>query len=255
MKRRFFVQRVGSALALGSISSVFTTFAEELTTPAKAEEEAIRSMALAFLEKFGIKGISIAYGRDGKIAFQQGYGFADVEGKEPVTPDHRFRIASVSKPITASAIMVCIEKGLLKLESKVFGPQGILGSAYGDKLPANVLALTVDHLLTNTSGWLSHWVNGKSQGDDPMFRNPGMNHQELITWALKNQKQLYPPGTNYTYSNFGYCILGRVLEKVTKQSYEKFVTQQVLSRCGISDMGIGGNTLKDRKPREVLYHE
>ncbi len=221
--------------------------------PTKVEQEAIRANARDFLAKFGIKGLSIAYGRDGKIAFEQGYGFADSNGKEPVTPKHLFRIASISKPITATAVMLCIERGLLNLEDKVFGPQSILGNDFGVRLPENVIALTVDHLLTNTSGWLSHWSNGKSHGDDPMFRNLEMNHQELITWALKNQQQMYPPGTQSTYSNFGYCILGRVLEKVTKLPYEKFVSQQVLSRCGIQDMCIGGNALKDRHPHEVIY--
>lgn len=209
----------------------------------KSEEEKIRSIAEGFLRDHGIQGMSIAYGRAGKINFEAGYGFADAEGTEAVTPQHRFRIASVSKPITATAVMMCIEKGLLKSDSKVFGPQGILGGDYG----GDVAEVTVDHLLTHASGG---WANDK---DDPMFKNPRMNHAELIAWTLANQKQTHKPGEHYAYSNFGYCVLGRVLEKVHKMPYDKLITQEVLSKCGISSMEIGGNTLADRRPQEVMY--
>jgi CubicO group peptidase (beta-lactamase class C family) len=251
MKRRDFVHRLGSLTAIAACSPAFAPAAEsdsQLTPPTKTEQDAIRSIAEAFLSESGIKGMSIAYGRGGKIGFEQGFGFADAEGKEPVTPNHLFRIASVSKPITATAVMMCIEKGLLTLESKVFGPQGILDNEYGGKLPETVLAITVDHLLTHTSGG---WTNDRN---DPMFRNPEMSHEELIVWTLKNQEQIHPPGKNYGYSNFGYCLLGRVLEKVMKQPYEALVTQHVLSKCGIKDMRVAGNTLEQRKPNEVVYH-
>ncbi len=203
----------------------------------------MRSIAEGFLREHGIQGMSIAYGRNGKIEFEAGYGFADEEGKEAVTPQHRFRIASISKPITATAVMMGIEKGLLKADSKVFGPQGILGGDYS----GDVAAVTVDQLLTHTSGG---WANDK---DDPMFKKTGMNHAELIAWTLANQKQTHKPGEHYAYSNFGYCVLGRVLEKVHNLSYDKVITQEVLSKCGITSMQIGGNTLADRQPQEVMY--
>jgi CubicO group peptidase (beta-lactamase class C family) len=250
MKRRAFLRGLGKVSALAACPSGFASAAEPgepQARPTKSEEDAIRSIAEDFLKRAGIKGMSIAYGRDGHVAFEQGYGFADADGKEPVTPDHRFRIASISKPITSSAVMMCLETGLLKLDGKVFGPGSILGDAYGSKLPGNVLAITLDHLLTHTSGG---WTNDKN---DPMFRHPEMNHLDLITWTLANQQQIHPPGTNYAYSNFGYCVLGRVLEKVARQSYETLVTQHVLSKCGIEDMRIAGNTLKERQPQEVMY--
>lgn len=206
-------------------------------------EGKIRAIAEAFLREHGIQGMSIAYGRDGKIDFEAGYGFADADGTEAVTTQHRFRIASVSKPFTASAAMMCMEKGLLQPDSKVFGPQGILGGEYG----GDVAAVTVDHLLTHTSGG---WANDK---DDPMFQNPRMNHAELIAWTLANQKQTHKPGEHFAYSNFGYCVLGRVLEKVLKLPYDKLITQEVLSKCGITRMEIGGNTLEERRPQEVMY--
>lgn len=209
----------------------------------KSEEGKIRSIAEEFLRVQSVQGMSIAYGRDGKIDFEAGYGFADAAGTEAVTPQHRFRIASVSKPITSTAVMMCIERGLLKPDSKVFGPRGILGGDYS----GDVAEVTVDQLLTHTSGG---WANDK---DDPMFKNTQMQHEELIAWALANQKQTHKPGEHFAYSNFGYCVLGRVLEKVLKLPYDKLIEQEVLSKCGITSMQIGGNTLAERKPQEVMY--
>ncbi len=230
MKRRAFV---------GSLAA-WPVFA---ATPEKSEAAAIRGIAEGFLREHGIQGMSIAYGREGVIEFEQGYGFADAEGKEAVTSEHRFRIASISKPITATAVMMCVEKGLLKLDDKVFGPQGILGGDYS----GDMAAITIDHLLTHTSGG---WANDKN---DPMFKNPAMKHDELIVWTLANQMQTHKPGEHYAYSNFGYCVLGRVLEKVMTLPYEKLVTQHVLSKCGITSMKIAGNTLAERQPKEVMY--
>jgi CubicO group peptidase (beta-lactamase class C family) len=231
MKRRAFVSSLAAWPAVAAAA-----------VP-KSEEGKIRAIAEGFLHEHSIQGMSIAYGREGRIEFEAGYGFADADGAEAVTPQHRFRIASVSKPITATAVMMCIERGLLQADSKVFGPQGILGGDYS----GDVAAVTVDHLLTHTSGG---WANDK---DDPMFKNPQINHAELIAWALANQKQTHKPGEHFAYSNFGYCVLGRVLEKVLKQPYNKLITEEVLSKCGITSMEIAGNTLAERRPQEVMY--
>jgi len=234
MKRRMFV---GSLAALPAFAAA----------PRKSEEHLIRGIAEGFLHEHGISGLSIACGREGVIEFEHGYGFADADGKEAVTPEHRFRIASISKPITATAVMMGVEKGQLQLDGRVFGSQGILGDAYGAKLPESVRAITIDHLLTHLSGG---WANDK---DDPMFKNPAMAHDELITWALANQKQAHKPGEHYAYSNFGYCVLGRVLEKIHQTPYETLIAQQVLSKCGITSMKIAGNTLAQRQPHESMY--
>lgn len=238
MKRRVFLHRLASTSVIGGTSA----WASD-SSVTKSETDAIRKIADTFLHEHGIRGLSIAYGRDGKIAFEHGYGFADAEGKEAVTPEHRFRIASISKPITATAVMMAAEKGLLKLGDKVFGSQGVLGS----QDEAGLADITIEHLLTHTSGG---WPNDK---DDPMFKNPAMSHEELIAWTLANQKPTHKPGEHYAYSNFGYCLLGRALEKITGQPYEAHI-QQMLVKCGITGMEISGNTWAERLPNEVIYH-
>jgi CubicO group peptidase (beta-lactamase class C family) len=230
MKRRAFVSSLAAWPAFAA-------------TPPKTEQDAIRGIAEAFLKEHGIQGMAIAYGRDGDVEFEAGYGFADEAGKEAVTPEHRFRIASISKPVTAAAVMMCVEKGLLKLDDTVLGTNGILGGDHNGDLAA----ITIDHLLTHTSGG---WSNDKN---DPMFRNPALRHEELIAWTLANQKPTYKPGEHYAYSNFGYCLLGRVLEKVTGQPYAALIANEIFSKCGITSMKIAGNTLTDRQPKEVMY--
>lgn len=244
MHRRHFLRQASLSSTLGILAPAW---AADPGTPDKEEAGAMRALALAFLRGHGICGMAVAYGRDGAVFFEEGYGSADAAGREVVAADSLFRIASISKPLTATAVMRCAEKGLLQLDAKVFGPESILGEVHGHDLPAQVRAITVDHLLTHTSGG---WANDKT---DPMFRDPTIPQQDLIAWALTNQKQTHAPGTHYAYSNFGYCVLGRVLEKVAQQPYEKHLQQAVLAPCGIKDMRIAGSTLAERQPKEVMY--
>ncbi|HEX4349447.1 MAG TPA: serine hydrolase domain-containing protein, partial [Verrucomicrobiae bacterium] len=97
------------------------------------------------------------------------------------------------------------------------------------------------------------WDNS-GKAIDPMFYRPKWNHRELITWTLHNLPLENEPGTHYAYSNFGFCLLGRVIEKLTGQKYSEYVQQAVLSKCSVKDMRIGGNTLAQRAPDEVIYY-
>jgi CubicO group peptidase (beta-lactamase class C family) len=87
-----------------------------------------------------------------------------------------------------------------------------------------------------------------------MFTHPLMDHAELIAWTLANRPLDRPPGQHYAYSNFGYCVLGRVIEKLTGQRYAEHVRAEVLGRCGVTDMTIAGNTRDQRQPSEVAYY-
>jgi len=179
---------------------------------------------------------------------QQAFGLADQSTDELATSASLFRIASLTKPITSVAIFSLLEQGRLGLHDVVFGERGLLKFDYGDRYPDRVSQITLYHLLTHTCGG---WEN---DGNDPMFRNPGMNHRELITWALQHQPLKHEPGTHYAYSNFGYCILGRVIEKITGQTYAEHVQHGVLAKCGIREMKLAGNTLAQRAAGEVVYY-
>jgi CubicO group peptidase (beta-lactamase class C family) len=131
----------------------------------------------------------------------------------------------------------------------VFGANGILGKKFGSApYQRFVEEITVDHLLTHTCGG---WNNDR---EDPMFRHPEMDHAQLISWTLDNQPLKFTPGAHYAYSNFGYCVLGRVIEEITNRSYSEYVREEILARCGVRNMRIAGNTLGDRAQNEVVYY-
>jgi CubicO group peptidase (beta-lactamase class C family) len=209
----------------------------------------MEGVATAFLKAHSIPGLSVAIAAQGHLVYEQGFGFADRDNGVKVTPSNLFRIASVSKPITSVTIFDLIERGKLNLEQIVFGSAGALRNDFGvPPYKPYVEEIRLKHLLTHTCGG---WTN---DGSDPMFRNPGMNHKQLITWALANVPLTHPPGQHYAYSNFGYCIVGRIIERVTGQSYETYVREAILGRCGVSDMRISGNTQAERAPGEVMYY-
>ncbi len=203
----------------------------------------------AFRRQFSVPALSVAISHNGQFVYDEAWGMADREHALQVNTGNLFRIASVTKPITAVTIFTLIEKGKLNLTDKVFGPSGIFGNKYG-KPPYKqyVTDITVDNLLTHTSGG---WPNDST---DPMFQHNGWDHDKLITWTIENLPLTYPPGQHWAYSNFGYCVLGRVIEQVTGQPYETYVQANILAPCGITDMRIAGNTLHQRAPNEVVYY-
>jgi CubicO group peptidase (beta-lactamase class C family) len=203
----------------------------------------------AFMQKYSVPGMSISISRHGKFVYEHQWGMADTKEAQLVLPTSLFRIASVTKPITSVTIFSLTEQGHLNLNDKVFGPSGILGTVYG-KPPYRqyVTDVTVDNLLTHTSGG---WPNDST---DPMFRFDSWDHAKLISWTLENLPLTYPPGQHWAYSNFGYCVLGRVIEQVTGQPYGDYVQANILAPCGISDMRIAENKLSQRSPNEVEYY-
>jgi CubicO group peptidase (beta-lactamase class C family) len=202
----------------------------------------------AYINQNNIPGLSLAITKNERLVFAKGYGYADQNAGEKVNPAHLFRVASISKPITAIAIMKLIEQGQLSLNQKVFGAGAVLGTQYGTQPYSERLKkITVKHLLEHTSGL-------SNDGGDPMFMNYNFNHSQLIGWVLDNRAVKNEPGTTYEYLNFGYCLLGRIIEAVTNQSYENYLKNSILAPSGVTRMQIGGDTLAARKPGEVVYY-
>jgi len=216
--------------------------------PTGPEHRQMAEYGIKFMQQFFAPALSVSIVRDGKFVFERPFGMADSDVQLQTSPTTLFRIASATKPFTSAAVFLLVEQGKLNLKDKVFGPNGVMGNKYG-KPPYKqyVTDVTVDDLLTHTSGG---WPN---DGTDPMFRFKSWDHTKLITWTLANLPLTYPPGEHWAYSNFGYCVLGRVIENVTGMAYKDYVQQAVLTPCGITDMAIAGNRLKQREPNEAKY--
>lgn len=217
--------------------------------PFKASEmQAVDALVKKYMDDNDVPGISIAIARNGKLVLAKTYGYADQEANERVAPRHLFRIASVSKPFTATAIMKLEQDNKLELGDEIFGTGGILGTTYGAKTyPANLKKITVDHLLT-------HHAGGWDQQGDPIDQDQSWNMTTYIDKTLDNYPLDNAPGDVYDYSNFGFALLGRVIEKKTGKTYEDWVQDNILAPCGITKMEIGGTTLAERKTNEVKYY-
>lgn len=211
-----------------------------------------------FLERYKIKGASVAVTKDGRLVYAKGFGYADEENGELVDPSHIFRLASVSKLITAVAVMRLEEEGRLSLDQPVFGPEGILNdSIYLDYRDPRVENITVRHLLVHRAGWSRYY-------GDPMFMTHvvarrmnvdlPVQDEDIIRYAL-TRKLNYYPGTRYSYSNLGYAILGEVIESVSGMDYESYVRYNILQPLGIRHMQIGRGYYEERAPHEVKYYE
>ena len=206
-------------------------------------------IAEGFRRQYSVPSTSIAISRNGQFVYDQSNGMADRQHLTQVQQDSLFRIASVTKPITSVTIFSLLEQGKLNLTDKVFGPSGIFGIKYGKPPYKQYVAdVTVDHLLTHTSGG---WPNDNT---DPMMHNDGWDQTKLITDTIANLPLTSPPGTHWAYSNFGYCVLGRVIEQLTGQTYESYVQANILAPCGITTMQIAKNKESQRAPNEVVYY-
>ena len=201
-------------------------------------------------------GLSLAIAHQGRLVFAKSYGSADKAAGTPLRTSHRLRMASVSKPITSIEIMHLVEAGQLRLSDRVFGRGALLGERYGTEstyADPRVLNITVQNLLEHTGGG---WDNDGGDGtDDPMFTHTDLGTEALITEILKTVPLEYAPGTKFQYSNFGYAVLGRIIEQLTGKRYEDAVRDDVLTPSGARSFAIAGDTKSDRLTDEVVYHK
>jgi CubicO group peptidase (beta-lactamase class C family) len=255
MKNTYLVKK-SLALCLVATSMLslpaLTGFIQPAATTGNDAQALIDQEVRKYMQQYHIPALSIAISKDNKLVIAKSYGMADREQQQPATNQSLYRIASLSKQITSAVIMKLVEQGRLQLSDKVFGPDAILGTSYGHTHYSKwVQNITVDELLHHTAGG---WDNSGQRYNDPMFTQPGLHAGDLISYTLDNLPLDNPPGTHYAYSNFGYCVLGRVIEKLTGLPYQAAARNLVLKPCGITDMEIGGNGLQHRKPNEVMYY-
>jgi N-acyl-D-amino-acid deacylase len=218
-------------------------------------------LMMHFMREHRPPGAALAVTYHGRLVYARGFGHADVEKNEPVKPDSLFRIASISKPFTATAVMHLVEKRKLGLDDKVFSILKLKPHLErGAQVDPRLHDIRVHHCLQHTGGW------DRDKSPDPM----GAEYAENVARALKVALPIHPrqiievtmgkpldfvPGTRYAYSNYGYCLLGRVIEAVTGKPYHDVVTNQVLSPLGIRRMQLGKNLLRDRASGEVRYYD
>ena len=211
-----------------------------------------------YLSQWGIRGASLSIMRNDSLVYSKGYGWADEEAGERMSPGKILRMASVSKLITATGIMLLQEQGKLSLKDIVFGPAGILNDSVYTAAIKNrqMYNITVEQLLRHQGGF------SNSRGD-PMFSTRDIirqfdlggvpDHETLVKCILRRPLG-FRPGQSQRYSNLGYLLLSMIIEKVSGESYESYIRDNILTPAGCYDMHLAGNYYKDKRPNEVKYY-
>jgi len=167
----------------------------------------------------GLPGVSAAAAIDGKIVWMEGFGYADVETRRPVTPATIFRIGSVSKPLTALAVAQLAASGALDLDAPV--------QRYAPSFPRKDHPITARQLGGHLSG-LRHY-----KGDEMLIAR----HYDTLTAALaifQDDPLLFEPGTRYAYSSYGYNLLGVVIEGASGDGYLAYMKAHVFDPLGMT---------------------
>ncbi|KIW00714.1 uncharacterized protein PV09_07699 [Verruconis gallopava] len=207
-----------------------------------------------FVKERSITGLSIALTYDDRLVYASSFGYADAEAELKVTPYNRFRLASVSKSITAIAIMRLVEDGSLSLSDRVLGEDSILGHRYSQKtFDKWERSITVQHLLEHSLGFVDEDMCGT--GCDPTYMEKylTLDQWQLVTALLDGYTPSHAPGTFPSYSNFGYFLAGRVVEAASGVvPYAEYVKECILKPMGILNMTLA---VDERQKHEVKYYD
>ena len=212
----------------------------------------------ALIRKWDVAGGGLVVAYRDRLLLARGYGLANRERRASVDPTSLFRLASLSKTITAVAVLQLVEEGRLKLDDRVLPILGETGPRADHITDVRVRDITVRHLLQHTGGF------DRERSGDVVFlpyaaeaaqrqRGPLPPDCSTILRDVLEHKLDFAPGERFAYSNVGYCILGRVIERVTGAPYETHVREHVLMPAGAARMKVG-RTLQPAEG-EVTYYD
>ncbi len=205
-------------------------------------------------------GASLAVAYRGRLMYAQGFGHADLAGKRQVHPTTLFRIASLSKPITAVAVMRLVEEGKLALDQPIVP---LLKLSFLPEDPQQwpdprMAQITVRQCLQHTGGF------DKAVSGDPFAMSQQvrktlnasfpLSKEDVLRFALA-RKLDFPPGEKHAYANVGYLMLGQLIEAITGLAYDQYVQEAVLTPMNIRRMRLARTLLKHRAPGEAQYRD
>ena len=224
----------GGALYFASTMAVHPDPAAVPSTPGVHAErysgaiEESRRLAHALLLEDNLPGLSVAVARDGEIVWTQGFGWADLEGRMPVTPRTQFRLGSVSKTLTAAALVLLHERGRIDLDAPV--------QIYVPAYPQKPWTVTTRQLMGDIAG--VHRIRGDNNDNPPSGECASLD-EALATFA--DEPLLFQPGTRYRFSTYGWILLSAVVESAAGEPLPKFMTREILE-----PLGMESTVLEDR---------
>lgn len=227
----------------------------------KAFDDAMKGFMGARQVPAGVLCVS----KDGKILLERAYGWGNVAKNSALSPTALFRIASLCKPLTEAAVRALVTAGKLNLGDFVFD----LGQPGGGRLKltpvgvpdSRLKLITIDHLMNHTGGW------DRDVSGDPMFQSiqiaqalgkPSPPTQVDIARCMMGRPLDHDPGARHAYSNFGYLLLGLIIEQVTGMDYVRYVNDAILGPAGVpaGEVSLGRSLPALRNPREPeVYYD
>lgn len=226
--------------------------------------EAFERYATDVLKRYGAPGMAVAVARDGRTIYEAGLGWRDRERELPATPDTIFGIGSVTKSFTCMAIMQLVDEGRLSVDDPVirYLPEfSVPNEQYRQ-------AITIHHFMTHTSGLPPlpslTYALARSLDADPAAaalragqaspHPPIDTPEQLLDFIAHHDFELLgPPGAYFSYSNEAFALLGTIIERVTGQRYEDFVTQRILEPLGMTRTTFDSAALAAMEPVTTLY--
>ena len=214
-----------------------------------------------FMKSTGTRAGTLAVSKNGQLLFAHAYTWSTPD--YPITqPSSLFRLASNSKAFTAAAISHAFSVGKLTPDTAVFPLLGITAAALPGQTPDPLInTITVQQLIDHKGGW-----DDTSAGSnfDPVFHIRDIAKALNLTAApskldmaryMYGQPLQFAPGTKSVYSNFGYVLLGMVIEKISGMSFSDYLKSQVLDALGIHDVFLGHTAQNQALPNEVSYDQ
>ncbi len=229
-------------------NSAGTSYGNEIIFEAESPWDELDISIAQIMNRYDVPGLSVAVIRNEKLVYLKSFGFSDKEGNIKARNSDLYRIAGVSRLITYIATLNLIQNGKISMDERVFGTNSILRNDFGSPPTGSGKdLLTVRHLLEHKSGWINAPY-------DPMYGSNNLTQAQIINDVLINRPLTYLPGTTYNDLNFGYCTLGRIIEKLNYLPYENYA-RSVFYDFGVTNLKIGGNTESERAPNEVKYYQ
>jgi CubicO group peptidase (beta-lactamase class C family) len=187
-------------------------------------------------------GCALGVFQGGRIAYEHGYGSANIEYGIPITPRTPFIMGSLSKQFTAAAIALLVERGRLSLDDDV--------RKYVPELPDYGHPVTIDELVHHTSGVRDFWALVDAAG---MRFDDGYTVADVVRLAARQQHLNFVPGTEYNYSNTGYVLLGVVVQRVTGMTLRQFAANEIFTPLGMSDSHYHDDHNEPVRGRAIAY--
>ncbi|NRB50951.1 MAG: serine hydrolase [Saprospiraceae bacterium] len=164
--------------------------------------------------------------KQGETLFRGGVGAADIDLKQPITPAHSFRIGSITKTFTAIAILQLAEQGKLNISDPI--------QVYLPNYPNNEKEINIEHLLTHTSGIKPY----TGMAEVAHLQNTTVTPAKIID-VFEDAPLEFTPGERYQYNNYGYILLGAIIEQVSGMSYEAYLEKEIFEPVGMNDTHYG----------------